>query len=161
MKDIITNHIFVMVKDFCQENAPSPNLIIGRAIIWGILIPMKKSLSAGPHLDLLLQHMVYEIFFFLLLVYCTTAVGPMLCITASVGVGSLELLVMSVELMPLWGCVPSLQMQVDLAWHFPFPRLLLLLPFPFLPFMWFFLWCVGLLTSIGMGGGGCEVTDWG
>ena len=62
----------------------------------------------------------------------------MLRITASVGAGNSELLAMSmsVESMPLWGRVPSLRARVDLAQHFPSPRLLLL-PSPFLPFVWF------------------------
>ena len=60
---------------------------------------------------------------------------PMLRITNSMGAGDLEILAMSFESMSLGGRVPSLRARVDSARHFPSPRLLLLLPLPFLPFV--------------------------
>ena len=68
----------------------------------------------------------------------------MLRITDFVGVGDSEVVAMSVESMSLRRRVPSRLARVGLARHFPSLGLLLLFPFPFLPFLRFFFWGGGL-----------------
>ena len=64
----------------------------------------------------------------------------------------------SVESMSLQGCVPSLQARVDLAWHFPFPRLFIPShPFSFSSLHVFLLVVCRSAVCLLVWGGGCEV----
>ena len=60
-QDVVIDLGPIMVEDLRRPNTPTPNLVIWRTVVKGILIPTSMGLGVGPKLDLPLQHSVHDL----------------------------------------------------------------------------------------------------